>query len=44
MDSSKTAAGDAHYEPPAVTDLGPLVKLTAGTGTRRVVDSGGASV
>lgn len=45
MDSTKTYDGVAReYEPPAVTDLGPLVQLTAGTGTRARVDAGGASV
>lgn len=45
MDSSKANDGDSReYEPPAITDLGPLIKLTAGTGTRRSVDAGGASV
>lgn len=32
------------YEPPAIVDLGPLVQVTAGTGTRQISDVGGASV
>ena len=32
------------YEPPAITDLGSLMQITAGTGTRRNQDAGGASV
>jgi hypothetical protein len=32
------------YEPPAITDLGSLMQITAGTGSRAAVDAGSASV
>jgi hypothetical protein len=43
--NSNTDHGAAdQYEPPAITDLGSLVQITAGTGTRSRVDAGAASV
>ena len=32
------------YEPPAIADLGSLMQITAGTGTRRTNDPAGVSV